>query len=177
MIRVSHRLLGVDWFWLSTRRILPWVWFFSSTLFKVYICLFVSSLHPGNLRSTEVGVLRAWSVMFSLWRSGWFFGCQLSPLQSQSCNCCVPASWSFRAKIEEFAAFLLRFDIFLFSFLHEPSLSPRSCFSIYLHSGWWDLRQLCFIFSLSLSFYLESSPKLHAFSLLWSRRVTGVLQG
>lgn len=70
---LSHRLLGVDWFWLSTRRILQWVWFFSSTLFKVYICLFVSSLHPGNLTSTEVGVLRAWSVMFSLWRSGWFF--------------------------------------------------------------------------------------------------------
>lgn len=148
MIRVSHRLLGVDWFWLSTRRILQWVWFFSSTLFKVYICLFVSSLHPGNLTSTEVGVLRAWSVMFSLWRSGWFFffGCQLSSLQSQSCNGCVHGilEFCFRARIEEFAAF-------------------------YLYSGWWDLWQLCFIFSLSLSFY---RPKLHAFILLWSRRVT-----
>ena len=65
--------LGLIVFWLSARRILSWVWLFLLPYSKVYICLFISSLHPGSLRSTEVGVLRALSVMFSLRRSGWLF--------------------------------------------------------------------------------------------------------
>lgn len=148
---------------------------------KVYIYFFVSSLHPGNLRSTGVGVLRAWSVIFFF-----FFGCQLSSLHCRSCNGCVYGilEFCFGARFEELAAFLDSAFSSFPSLFYEPSLLPAnllcSCLSICLHSSWWVLRQLClFIFSQSLSFYLMSSPKLHAF-MSWSRRVnfySGILPG